>query len=144
MTAGLRIVRVLSCGRNHLGRLPVPEWDTADVRLLLRGVLQNPFREPDLRDLSGLDESVQQFIAKQAEWSRLRDCALEEVRALLDRGRQVVTVGAQCSGGHDRSVGAAELLAAELRTWDRVDAFTRHPHLYCRTPWVPAEARAGR
>ncbi|WP_018685410.1 RapZ C-terminal domain-containing protein [Actinokineospora enzanensis] len=141
---GLRVVRVISCGRNHLRRIPVPDWDAADVQLVLRGVLPNPFHEPELRDLSGLDAPVQAFIVKQGEWSGLRDDVMEQVRTLLDAGRPVVTVGVKCSGGHDRSVGAAELLAAEFRTWDRVDSFTRHPHLYCRTPWVPQDARRGR
>jgi UPF0042 nucleotide-binding protein len=141
------MIRLISCGTNHMREQQGPEWEQwveADVQLPLRGVLSNPFKVADMRDLGGLDASVQEFVAAQPQWPALRDRVLFAVRKRLGAGEQVVTVATQCSGGHDRSVAAAELLGAELRTWPRVDVVVRHLHLYRRHPWVAEHARLGR
>jgi UPF0042 nucleotide-binding protein len=121
-----------------------PEWTDADVRLPVRRLLRNPFKVAEYRDLCGLDQAVQDYVSAQPRWHELREDALTQVRDRLAEGQCVITVAVMCSGGHDRSVAVAELLAAELRGWDGVDAYTRHLHLYRRHPWVPARERLGR
>lgn len=152
---------MISCGHNHMKHGLLAEWTTADVQVIARRepplhdlplaadqvrvhhALANPFRVDELRDLGGLDEPVQDFLQAQPEWASLLDDTLAAVSRHFESGRAVVTAAVMCSGGHDRSVAAAELLARNLKAWPETDAFTRHLHLYRRHPWVPALARRG-
>lgn len=136
-----RVVWISSCGSNHLGHR-TQEWLTADVQLPVRA-MANPFKVNELRDLSGLDDSVQHYIRTQPEWALLRENALTEIHDALAE-QAVVMVAVLCSGGHDRSVGTAELLGAELRTWPDLKVHVEHLHLYRRHPHVPATGRVGR
>jgi UPF0042 nucleotide-binding protein len=93
--------------------LPLDADIVNDVRFL-----PNPYWVPELRELSGLDADVSDYVT-----------ALPEAREFLDRmsgmldlvsdgylreGKRYVTVAIGCTGGKHRSVAMAENLAARL------------------------------
>lgn len=99
-----------------------------DVRML-----PNPHYEPSLRDLTGLDEPVADFLRQQPDVS-LMQAHIEQFLAhwleMLDRNhRSYVTVAIGCTGGQHRSVYFAELLARHLREKNGVDVVVHHREL---------------
>ena len=81
-----------------------------DVRML-----PNPYYEPELRDLTGLDEPVAAFLRAQPEVQRLYADIETFLRNWIDRiarsQRSYVTVALGCTGGQHRSVYLVERLA---------------------------------
>ena len=77
-------------------------------------VLPNPYWEDTLKELTGLDKRVQDYVLK----SKLSKDFLKRVTSYLDlyfveldkSGRSLVNVGIGCSGGQHRSVTLAEYL----------------------------------
>ena len=105
---------------------PPREEDLAfDVRFLA-----NPHYEPELRDLTGKDERVVEYIA--------RDGRLEELyvrlHALLDfllaeyvaEGKAHLVIAIGCTGGRHRSVAIAEHLAERYGDHDDLDVAVSH------------------
>lgn len=97
-----------------------------DVRML-----PNPHYEPSLRDLTGLDEPVADFLRQQPDVS-LMQAHIEQFLAhwleMLDRNhRSYVTVAVGCTGGQHRSVYLVERLAAVLSS--RWATLKRHREL---------------
>jgi UPF0042 nucleotide-binding protein len=97
-----------------------------DVRML-----PNPHYEPSLRDLTGLDEPVADFLRQQPAVS-LMQAHIEQFLAhwleMLDRNhRSYVTVAVGCTGGQHRSVYLVERLAAVLSS--RWATLKRHREL---------------
>ncbi|CAN7258131.1 RNase adapter RapZ [Acidovorax sp. LjRoot129] len=97
-----------------------------DVRML-----PNPHYEPALRDLTGLDEPVANFLRQQPEVS-LMQAHIQQFLAhwleMLDRNhRSYVTVAIGCTGGQHRSVYLVEQLAEVLS--NRWTALRRHREL---------------
>jgi RNase adapter protein RapZ len=94
-------------------------------------MLPNPHYDPQLRPLTGRDEPVAQFLARDESVQRW----LADVRALLARwlpeivreNRTHVTVAVGCTGGRHRSVYLAEQLAESFRGEWRV--LVRHRNL---------------
>jgi len=89
-----------------------------DVRFL-----PNPYFEEALRDGTGLDAPVAEYVMKSprgaAFFERLRDW-LDFLLPLYDsEGKAYVTIGVGCTGGRHRSVAVTEALAAELREGGR-------------------------
>jgi RNase adapter protein RapZ len=84
-----------------------------DVRML-----PNPHYEPELRDLTGLDAPVVEYLEKSQEV----DDMYADIAAFLDHWleplarnhRSYVTVAIGCTGGQHRSVYLVEKLAAEF------------------------------
>jgi len=80
--------------------------------------LPNPHWEPALRDLSGRDPAVAEFLAGHDEVQRF----LDDVTGFLERwlpslvrtNRSYVTIAVGCTGGQHRSVYLAERLAAKF------------------------------
>jgi UPF0042 nucleotide-binding protein len=80
--------------------------------------LPNPYWEPTLRDCTGRDEAVAQFMARHEEAARF----LADVTAFLEAwlpslvrsNRSYLTVAVGCTGGQHRSVYLAEKLAAHF------------------------------
>jgi len=102
---------VLSFGFKH--GIPVDADYVFDVRFL-----PNPHWVPELRPLTGLDESVNDYVLGN-EGARTfldRAAALVDVAAdgFLNEGKAYITVAVGCTGGHHRSVAMAENLAARL------------------------------
>jgi RNase adapter protein RapZ len=113
---GKLAVTFMSFGFKHG---PPREEDLAfDVRFLA-----NPHYEPELRELTGLDEQVAEFIARDGRLEQL----YARLHALLDfllaeyvaEGKAHLMIAIGCTGGRHRSVLIAEHLAA--RYGDRED-----------------------
>jgi UPF0042 nucleotide-binding protein len=81
--------------------------------------LPNPYFVPELRDLSGHDRRVVQYLKSEpevAETLRRFTELLEYLLPLYKReGKSYVTVGIGCTGGRHRSVMIANSLARRLR-----------------------------
>ena len=93
--------------------LPLDADIVNDVRFL-----PNPYWVPELRDLTGLDASVSDYVTEMAEAREF----LDRMASMLDlasdgylrEGKRYVTVAIGCTGGKHRSVAMAENLAARL------------------------------
>ena len=105
---------------------PPREEDLAfDVRFLA-----NPHYEPDLRELTGLDAAVVEYIARDGRLDEL----YERLQALLDfllpqyvaEGKAHLVIAIGCTGGRHRSVAIAEHLAERYRDRDDLDVAVAH------------------
>jgi UPF0042 nucleotide-binding protein len=80
--------------------------------------LPNPHFEPELREWTGLDRPVVEFLDARAEFGELSDRLEDLLKFLLPRYRQenrsYLTVGVGCTGGRHRSVAVVERLASRL------------------------------
>ena len=89
----------------------------ADIVLDMR-CLGNPYWVPALRELSGLDASVREYILQDKDSAAyLRTMLLlMEMQAKLAarRGCECLRIAVGCTGGRHRSVTAAVLLAQRL------------------------------
>lgn len=83
-------------------------------------VLRNPFWQPELRMLSGLDAKVQEFVLTQPLAEGLLRTVEGTVQALLPelraRGRRILRIAIGCTGGFHRSVAITEELGRRLRS----------------------------
>lgn len=81
--------------------------------------LRNPFWEPNLRMLSGLDPRVQDFVLGQELAGEILGATERVVGALLpalqERRRRLLRVAVGCTGGFHRSVALTEELGRRLR-----------------------------
>jgi UPF0042 nucleotide-binding protein len=121
--AGRVAVTFMSFGFKHG---PPREEDLAfDVRFL-----PNPHYEPELRDLTGHDQSVIDYIGRDGRLEEL----YERLNALLDfllpqyvaEGKSHLVIAIGCTGGRHRSVAIAEHLAARYRDNDDLDVAVAH------------------
>ena len=100
-----------------------------DVRML-----PNPHYEPALRDLTGLDQAVADFLHQQKEVVLMEDhieIFLAHWLEMLDQNhRSYVTVAIGCTGGQHRSVYLIERLAEAFS--NRWPALKRHRELDAR------------
>jgi UPF0042 nucleotide-binding protein len=93
--------------------------------------LPNPYYDPKLRLLSGLDEPVIEFMEREPKVASM----LEDIRRFVEvwlpsygqDNRSSLTVAVGCTGGRHRSVYFAERLGAYFRT--RSPVLVRHRHL---------------
>jgi UPF0042 nucleotide-binding protein len=80
--------------------------------------LPNPFWEPELRPLTGRDESVRTFVLGHAAakefLDRLQPLLETIVPAYLNEGKAYLTIAFGCTGGRHRSVAIAEEVARVL------------------------------
>ncbi len=85
-----------------------------DVRFL-----PNPFFETDLRERTGLDAPVAEYVLKSTRGSAFFERLRDWLRFLLplydSEGKAYVTIGVGCTGGRHRSVVVAEAIAVALR-----------------------------
>jgi UPF0042 nucleotide-binding protein len=121
--AGRMAVTFMSFGFKHG---PPREEDLAfDVRFLA-----NPHYEPELRELTGLDERVIEYIGLDG---RLEQLYLK-LEGLLDfllpqyvaEGKAHLVIAIGCTGGRHRSVAIAEHLAARYGENDDLDVAVAH------------------
>jgi UPF0042 nucleotide-binding protein len=122
-SAGRLALTFMSFGFKH--GPPRGEDLAFDVRFLA-----NPHYEPELRELTGHDERVVEYIA--------RDGRLEELyvrlHALLDfllaqnvaEGKAHLVIAIGCTGGRHRSVAIAEHLAERYRDHEDLDVAVTH------------------
>lgn len=108
--AGLQL-RVSSFGYKR--GIPVDMDLVLDCRFL-----PNPHWDPELRDLSGRDAPVRDFVLGQPEAERFLDRLTEMVADLLpayaNEGRSFLGIAFGCTGGRHRSVAIAEAFSARL------------------------------
>lgn len=93
--------------------IPVDADMVADMRFL-----PNPFWVPELREQTGLDQPVSDYVTSLPEarsyldtYSRLLDIVAD---GYLREGKRYVTVAVGCTGGKHRSVAMTQHLAARL------------------------------
>ncbi len=93
--------------------------------------LPNPFYDPKLRSLTGLDAPVARFLealpAAQAMLADIGDFVERWLPSFVRDNRAYLTVALGCTGGQHRSVWFAEQLAARFRATTRV--LVRHRQL---------------
>ena len=81
--------------------------------------LRNPYWQDELRDRTGLDESVAAYIAADESYAdavgRIEELLLLLLPRYRDEGKSYVSVAFGCTGGRHRSVHVAERVAARLR-----------------------------
>ena len=81
--------------------------------------LDNPHWDPELRDLTGLDEGVGGHVEKDpafaSAFERIRDLLLELLPRYAAQGKRYVNIAFGCTGGRHRSVFVAEKIAEALR-----------------------------
>jgi UPF0042 nucleotide-binding protein len=95
--------------------MPVDADLVFDVRCL-----PNPYWRPDLRDFSGRDQPVIEFLDAQSDVEEM----YQDIRGYLQKwlprfaasNRAYVTIAIGCTGGHHRSVYLAERLGVTLKS----------------------------
>ena len=123
--AGLRVT-IESFGYKY--GLPADADLVADCRFL-----PNPFWDPELKSLNGLDEPVRDFVlsrAGAAEFVTDYAKAMEPVFAGFQReNKRHATIAIGCTGGKHRSVAIAEELATRLGSLPGVVVNVKHRDL---------------
>jgi len=122
-TAGRLAVTFMSFGFKHG---PPREEDLAfDVRFLA-----NPHYEPQLRELTGLDGPVVDFIAGDGRldelYGRLEGLLDFLLPQYVSEGKAHLMIAIGCTGGRHRSVAIAEHLAARYREREDLDVGVAH------------------
>ncbi len=94
--------------------------------------LPNPFWEPDLRELTGRDAPVMDYLAQRDEVRQMERQLTGLLESWIPRfeaeNRSYLTVALGCTGGRHRSVYLAERLSAHF-TGQRADVSVRHREL---------------
>jgi hypothetical protein len=98
----------------------------ADAALLIDArFLDNPYWVPELRDRTGHDPEVAEFVLRQPAATRLLDDLHRMVTDLMplyhEKGRMHLVIAFGCTGGRHRSVVLASEMANRLRAIDGVD-----------------------
>jgi UPF0042 nucleotide-binding protein len=105
-------IRVLSFGYKH--GVPLDLDFVFDVRFL-----PNPFYEPELKPLTGLEKEVGEFIERSPECSefraRIKDLLTWIIPKFSEEGRLRLNIALGCTGGRHRSVYLAEKIGDDLR-----------------------------
>ena len=90
--------------------------------------IPNPHHVPELRDFTGKDDPVADYIeqqpAAQEFWAGVTSLVEPHVEKFLERGFDSLTIAFGCTGGRHRSVYFAQKLAAHLGS--------RYPHVGVR------------
>jgi len=114
-TAARTRVTVVSFGYKY--GLPMDADLVVDVRFL-----PNPFWIPELRDQTGLDEDVRNYVLSQEGAEEFLERYHELLRLIgagyRREGKRYLTLAVGCTGGKHRSVAISETLAARLATED--------------------------
>ncbi len=80
--------------------------------------LKNPHWQDELRDKTGLESSVSEFVASDPKFSEFIERVTKLLLFLLpsfkEEGKSSVEIGFGCTGGIHRSVAVAEIVAKEL------------------------------
>lgn len=96
--------------------------------------LPNPYWDPALREYSGLDDAVADYVLGRPEADAYLDAVQQVLETALPgyrrEGKRFITVGVGCTGGQHRSPAVAEALARRLAESDRqLDVRTVHRDL---------------
>jgi len=108
--------------------LPTDADNVADMRFL-----PNPFWDPELRALSGLDAPVSEFVLSRPGAAEFLDGYVQALTPVLAgyarENKRHGTIAIGCTGGRHRSVAIAEELARRLRGLPGVAVTVRHRDL---------------
>jgi UPF0042 nucleotide-binding protein len=98
--------------------------------------LPNPYWQPELRPLTGLDSAVMEFLDSDDLSQRMYQDILHFLKRWIPRylksDRSYLTIAIGCTGGQHRSVYMTERLAAALRR-SHEPVITRHNEIVART-----------
>ncbi|MEH0146175.1 RNase adapter RapZ [Corynebacterium sp. Q4381] len=104
----------------------------ADIVLDVR-FLPNPYWIEELRDYRGVDEQVAQYVLTQPGAKEYVDNFVDLLSSTLAgyrrEGKDFITVGVGCTGGHHRSVAVSEAIGRRLRQRGDVDVSVIHRDL---------------
>lgn len=100
--------------------IPMESSIVMDVRFL-----PNPFFVPELKELSGLDDSVREYIVDKPLTAAFIDYFFPMIDMLVpayqQEGKAYLTISIGCTGGRHRSVALAEITAMHLQSlWPNV------------------------
>jgi UPF0042 nucleotide-binding protein len=100
--------------------IPMESSIVMDVRFL-----PNPFFVPELKELSGLDDAVREYIVDKPLTAAFIDYFFPMIDMLVpayqQEGKAYLTISIGCTGGRHRSVALAEITAMHLLTlWPTV------------------------
>ena len=105
--------------------VPIDADTVLDVR-----VIPNPFYDPTLRPLSGLDQPVKTYVEAQEAYQSLLQSAIQHLKNqltyVIKEGRPSYEIAIGCTGGRHRSVVFANALAEALSS--SLDIGTRVMH----------------
>ncbi|MCW9046338.1 MAG: RNase adapter RapZ [Alphaproteobacteria bacterium] len=106
-------ITIMSFGFKH--GLPRVADLVFDVRFL-----KNPYYDPDLRNLTGMDQPVRDYVATDDGFDPFFNNLKNLIAPLLPRyikeGKSYLTIAVGCTGGHHRSVFTASKLEAWLQS----------------------------
>jgi len=92
--------------------------------------LPNPYWSPELRQLTGLDPAVSDYVLGQERASRFLSLQLEALREVIDgyliENKRFATVAVGCTGGKHRSVATVEFLEKTISGWSDVRLSVKH------------------
>ncbi|MCZ2219992.1 RNase adapter RapZ [Corynebacterium pilbarense] len=104
----------------------------ADIVLDVR-FLPNPYWVEELREFRGVDQAVSDYVLNQDGARDYVDNFVEllssTLRGYRHEGKDFITVGIGCTGGHHRSVAVAEAVGKRLRQQGKVDVNVIHRDL---------------
>jgi UPF0042 nucleotide-binding protein len=108
-------IEVMSFGFKY--GLPLDADLVFDVRFL-----PNPYYKPELRQLTGLDQSVYDYVMEHEESEEFYKHLLGLIEPILPgyqkEGKSILTIAIGCTGGQHRSVAFAKRLADDLeKNW---------------------------
>jgi len=92
-----------------------------DVRFM-----PNPYWVPELKELTGLQDIIQQYVTKpdvsKKFMTQLEEMLITLLPAYVKEGKSYLTVAIGCTGGKHRSVSVAELISKKLKeaNWESV------------------------
>ena len=105
-----KCMTLLFCSFGYKRGVPVDADFVLDMRFIT-----NPFYIPELRPLSGLDETVQSFVLGQPSVAPFFDGIEQMLHTLIplyeEQDKHILRVCFGCTGGRHRSVAAAEEMA---------------------------------
>ena len=97
------------------------EQDQSSFRIEVFDVrfLPNPYYDPALRNLTGLDKEVFDYVMKHTESEDFYNHLTQLIKPILPgykkEGKSVLTIAVGCTGGQHRSVAFAHRLAQDLK-----------------------------
>ena len=101
---------LLFCSFGYKRGVPIDADFVLDTRFI-----PNPFYVPELRDKSGMDKEVADYVFSQDSAREFMDVFEKQLRILMplyqEQGKTILRVCFGCTGGRHRSVAAAEEMA---------------------------------
>ena len=92
--------------------------------------LPNPYWSPELRQLTGLDSAVSEYVLGQQRAVRFLTAQLGSLREVIDgyliENKRFATVAVGCTGGKHRSVATVEHLEKTISGWSDVRLSVKH------------------